>query len=132
MIQVFNEPPQGLQVAPHEPRILAAGHQIGVREIKFGEVHDKDGLMLALGAGLALPGAFGRNWDALYDVLTDPDRTPPRLALLLCDYADFRRRHPHLSQELEATLLDAQRSAAEQGRDLWLLLEEPDSDPKAW
>ncbi|PTA69008.1 barstar family protein [Deinococcus arcticus] len=132
MIQVFNEPPSGLQAAPHEPRILAAGHQIGLREVEFTHVSDKAELMLALLRGLALPGAFGHNWDALYDVLTDPGRTPPRLALLLRDYAGFRRRHPHLGRDLEAVLLDAQRHAAQQGRALWLLVEEPDSDPEAW
>ncbi|MVN86598.1 nuclease inhibitor [Deinococcus sp. HMF7620] len=131
-MQVFNEAPSGLQVAPHEPRILAAGYQIGVREVSFGQVHDKPSLMLALMSGLAITGTFGHNWDALYDVLTDPERLPDRLALLLCSYTQFRSHHPHLSLDLETALLDAQREAAAQGRQLWLLTEEADADPDAW
>jgi len=128
MIQVFNAPPDGLQPAPHDVRVLAAGYQIGVREVSFTGVHDKDSLMMAFLSGLALTERFGRNWDALYDVLTDLQSRPARLALVLCDYAEFHRRHPPLAAQLEAVLLDAQRTLAGQGRDLWLLIEERDSD----
>ncbi|AKH16084.1 barstar family protein [Deinococcus soli (ex Cha et al. 2016)] len=132
MIQVFNAPPSGLQTAPHEPRIIAAGYQIAVREIDFGTVHDKDTLMLAFLKGLALRDTFGRNWDALYDILTDPEQLSPRHALILCDYTHFKKRHPHLARELEQVLLDAQQNASEQNRSLWLLAEEPDHDPNGW
>jgi RNAse (barnase) inhibitor barstar len=132
MMQVFDERPGGIQRAPHEPRILAAGHQVSLREISFSEVEDKDSLMLAVLRGLALTDSFGRNWDALYDVLTDPEARPPRLALLLCDYLHFCRRHPHLSADLERVLLDAQNTLNAQGRQLWLLSEEPDSDTRHW
>ncbi len=132
MIQIFNEPPQGLQTAPHEPRIIAAGYQIAVREIDFGTVHDKDTLMLAFLKGLALRDTFGRNWDALYDILTDPEQFSPRYALILCDYTHFKKRHPHLARELEQVLLDAQQNASEHNRSLWLLAEEPDHDPNGW
>lgn len=128
MIQVFSAAPDGLQPAPPDLRILAAGHQIGVREVGFSAVHDKDTLMLAFLSGLGLTEHFGRNWDALYDVLTDPQAMPARLALVLCDFGRFRPRHPHLGAQLEAVLLDAQRTLAAQGRDLWLLVEARDSD----
>ncbi|UBV41563.1 barstar family protein [Deinococcus taeanensis] len=130
MIQIFNEPPQGLQTAPKEPRIIAAGYQITLREIDFGTIHDKESLMLAFLKGLGLRDTFGRNWDALYDVLTDPNQTRPRYALILCDYAHFKKRHPHLAHDVEQVLLDAQHTAAQQERQLWLLLEEPDHDLK--
>ncbi|MFC4637023.1 barstar family protein [Deinococcus hohokamensis] len=130
MMQVFGAPPDGLQLAPHDVRLLAAGHQIGVREVGFTGVRDKDTLMMAFLSGLALTERFGRNWDALYDVLTDPQARPARLALVLCDYAQFRGRHVQLGAQLEAVLLDAQRTLAAQGRALWLLIEERDSDPR--
>ncbi|BDP41383.1 nuclease inhibitor [Deinococcus aetherius] len=132
MINVFGAPPQGIQPAPHDPRIVAAGYQVAVREVDLSGVRDKDGLMLALLRGLGLSESFGRNWDALYDVLTDPGARPARFALVLCDYAHFRKRHKHLGAELEAVLLDAQRDAARQDRNLWLLAEEPDHDPRHW
>lgn len=132
MIQVFDQAPVGIQKAPHDPRILAAGYQVALREVAFSDVHDKDSLMLAMLRGLALTDNFGRNWDALYDVLTDPEARPAKLGLLLCDFEHFRRRHPRLSGELEGVMLDAQRDAAGQGRQLWLLAEELESDPKSW
>ncbi|ACO46250.1 barstar family protein [Deinococcus deserti] len=132
MIQIFNGPPAGLQVAPHDVRILAAGHQVAVREVDFSKVHDKDSLMLAFLSGLGLTDRFGHNWDALFDVLTDPASTSRRLALVLYDYARFRNRRNNLSAQLESVLIDAQRAAAEQGRDLWLLMEEADSNTRHW
>ncbi|AXG97832.1 barstar family protein [Deinococcus wulumuqiensis] len=131
MINVFAAEPEGLQQAPHEIRMLAAGHQVSVREVSLAGVRDKDGLMLAFLSGLGLTQTFGRNWDALYDVLTDPEQVSGRFALVLRDY-DSLRRHRHLCAELEGVLLDAQQAAREQGRRLWLLAEEPDSDTRHW
>lgn len=132
MIQVFSEVPQGIQTAPHELRISAAGHQVAVREVDLTHVRDKDSLMMAFLSGLALTQSFGRNWDALYDVLTDPEQVSGRFALVLRDHESFRRRNRHLGAELEGVLLDAQQAAAQQGRLLWLLAEEPDSDTRHW
>ena len=132
MINVFAEAPAGLQQAPHDIRMLAAGHQVAVREVALTGVRDKDGLMLAFLSGLGLTQSFGRNWDALYDVLTDPEGRPARFALVLCDYETFRRRNRQLSADLENVLLDAQQGAQQQGRMLWLLAEEPDSDTRHW
>lgn len=131
MINVFAAEPEGLQQAPHEIRMLAAGHQVSVREVSLAGVRDKDGLMLAFLSGLGLTQTFGRNWDALYDVLTDPEQVSGRFALVLRDYEGLRR-HRHLWAELEGVLLDAQQAAREQGRRLWLLAEEPDSDTRHW
>lgn len=132
MINVFQQAPQGIQTAPHEPRILAAGHQVAVREVDLEGVGDKEGLMLAFLRGLGLTDHFGRNWDALYDVLTDPDARPARFALVLRDYGHFQTRHRHLGPQLQQVLLDAQAEAAARGRALWLLAEEPDHDPRHW
>lgn len=130
MMNVFSQPPSGLQLAPHEPRLRAAGYQIAVREIDFSHVRDKEALMLAFLRGLALTESFGRNWDALYDVLTDRTANAnPRRALLLTDYLHFRKTRPQLAQQLEEVLLDAQRFVTEQGGALWLLTEEDEVTP---
>lgn len=126
MIQVFDEAPQGIQHAPHEARLTAAGYSVAVREVEFTDVSSKESLMLAFLSGLGLTEHFGRNWDALFDVLTDPGQFPARLALLLCDYAPFRARHASLAADLETVLLDAQAVRAREGRSLWLLVNEPD------
>jgi RNAse (barnase) inhibitor barstar len=128
VILIFDEVPHGIQVAPHDPRVIAAGYQVAVREVNFGGAHDKASVMQAFHAGLGLSQAFGRNWDALYDVLSDPEVWPAKLAVMLCDYEHFRARHARLAGELEDVLLDAQAEAARQQRRLWLLTSQPDSD----
>lgn len=132
MIHVFADAPQGIQTAPHDARILAAGHGVALREVDLTDVRDKGGLMLAFLRGLALTQNFGHNWDALYDVLTDPDARPERFALVLRDFGHFQNRHRSLAAELERALLGAQREAAAQGRSLWLLAEERESDTGHW
>lgn len=126
MIQVFDEAPSGLQAAPHDYRMIAAGYQVAVREVDLSLVRDKENLMMAFLSGLGLTQSFGRNWDALYDVLTDPGQFSARFALVLHDYPHFKKRNPKLSAELEGVLLDAQANAAQQGRQLWVLSEEND------
>ncbi|MFB9995212.1 barstar family protein [Deinococcus oregonensis] len=132
MMNVFNAAPDGIQTAPHDMRIVAAGYQVAVREVDLTRVRDKESLMLAFLRGLALTQTFGHNWDALFDVLTDPESRPPRFALVLCDYDHFRKRQVKLNAELEAVLLDAQREVMAAGRQLWVLAEEPESDPRRW
>lgn len=127
-MSIFDDPPQGIQPAPAEPRLVAAGAQVRLREVTLSAVQDKDDLMLAFANDLALNATFGRNWDALYDVLSDPDTAPPRLALVMCDYPDFERRHAKLAAELKQVLLDAQKALAGAGKALWLLSELPESE----
>ena len=127
-MSVFDDPPQGIQSAPAEPRMVAAGAQVRLREVTLSGVQDKDDLMLAFANDLALNASFGRNWDALYDVLSDPDTAPPRLALVLCDYPDFERRHAKLAAELRQVLLDAQAALAGAQKSLWLLSDLPENE----
>ena len=127
-MSIFDGPPQGIQPAPAEPRLAAAGAQVRLREVTLSAVQDKSDLMLAFANDLALDASFGRNWDALYDVLSDPDVAPPRLALVLCDYPDFERRHARLAAELRQVLLDAQNALAGAGKALWLLSDLPESE----
>ncbi|GAA5501356.1 hypothetical protein Dxin01_01088 [Deinococcus xinjiangensis] len=127
MIQVFDEVPNGIQQAPHDCRITAAGYQVALREVDLTVVRDKEALMMAFLSGLALTQSFGRNWDALYDVLTDPEQFSGRLAVVLYDYTHFKKKNAKLCAEMDGVLLDAQKAAAEEGRLLWLLAQERES-----
>ncbi|AWN23335.1 nuclease inhibitor [Deinococcus irradiatisoli] len=126
-MNLFDHPPEGIQLAPAEPRLAAAGAQVRLREVDLGRVRDKADLMLAFANDLSLGAAFGRNWDALYDVLSDPDQAPGRLALVLCDFPTFERQQPRLAAELRRVLVGAQQELASTGKSLWLLSDLPDS-----
>ncbi len=125
---LFQTAPDGLQPAPQDARTLAAGQQITTHEVELALVEDKDNLMTALVTGLGLRSTFGHNWDALYDVLTDPAELPEKSAILLRHHEQFRQRHTRLCQQLEGVLLDAQAGNREQGRQLWLLTEPRDPE----
>ena len=84
--------------------------------------------MLAFANDLTLNSSFGRNWDALYDVLSDPEAMPDKLALVLCDYPDFQRHHARLAAELSHVLQEAQNALAASGKALWLLWDLPESE----
>ncbi|MFC6591225.1 hypothetical protein ACFP81_03730 [Deinococcus lacus] len=60
--------------------------------------------------------------------------SPPfseRMALILRGYDGLLAERPRLGT-LAQVLLDAQRARAEQGAQLWLLAEEPESDLYHW
>lgn len=124
MINVFATTPSGIQPAPHDIRVLAAGYQIAVREVNLSGVRDKEALMLAFLAGLGLIQTFGRNWDALHDSLTDPEQTSDKFALMLTEYHHFKRKNSRLGKELEEVLINAQQEVAEQNRAIWILANE--------
>ncbi len=81
-------------------------------------VSSKAELMTALAQALSLPTHFGRNWDALYDLLTDLDSDS---AVILQNQPAFAQAHSSLWEPLEGVLLDAQQFLANQGVALWLL-----------
>jgi len=56
-----------------------------------GQVHGKDGFMDAVSQALALPGWFGRNWDALAECLGD---VPPSTVLVWDGWRDMALAAP--------------------------------------
>lgn len=128
MSQFFDDAPDGLQLPPQDLPEQATQARVELRELDFSDVEDKDSLMDVIVKALELGRDFGRNWDALYDVLTDPDEQPAKLALLLSGDGHLKERSPELYEDLEGVLLDAQAEAIDQGRDLWLLSEEAEVD----
>ncbi len=113
-------PPTGIQPAPDDLARFAETAGVTPLTLDLTRVDGRAELMSALARDLRLPAYFGRNWDALYDLLTDPDATPPA-AVHLLGWPDFQARHPQLAQALHDTLTDAQTSNAETGRALWVL-----------
>lgn len=86
--------------------------------LNLSGIDSKAELMAALQETLALPEHFGRNWDALYDLLTDLNTD---MALTVQEQAVFAHHHAELWEALWGVLQDAQAFLARQGVQLWLL-----------
>ncbi len=72
-----------------------------------GEIAGRDDLMDAVAEAFALPDWFGRNWDALHDVLGDPDLRNAATVLVVTDATALWREHPRLAGMLVEVWLDA-------------------------
>ncbi|MDQ2675494.1 MAG: barstar family protein [Actinomycetota bacterium] len=79
----------------------------GVVELDGGEIADRDDLMEALANALGLPEWFGRNWDALSDVLHDPELRGEAATLVVSDATALWREHPRMAGTLVEVWLDA-------------------------
>ncbi len=114
----FGAAPGGIQALSAGAAAQAAGAALTVLDLSG--VQSRSDLMDRLARDLKLPEYFGRNWDALYDVLSDADRMTPT-ALHLLGWEEFRADHPRLAAELQSTFEDAQDTLAGSGVPLWLL-----------
>lgn len=73
-------------------QVRRQGHAV----VLAGEaIPDREAFFAALAAGLHFPDYFGHNWDAVYDLLTDPGWFPNEgLVLVLNDLQRFAEQHP--------------------------------------
>ena len=113
--------PDGFQQAPADPQLLAAGAGAALRQLDLTGVDGKADLMRQLARDLTLPAHFGHNWDALYDVLSDPGAMRATV-LCLRGWATFQARHAELADTLKGVLIDAQDALAGAGIPLWVLV----------
>jgi RNAse (barnase) inhibitor barstar len=75
--------------------------------IDGGELADRDDLMEGLAGALGLPDYFGRNWDALDEMLRDPDVAIEAKVLVVSDATTFWREHPRMAGTLVEVWLDS-------------------------
>ncbi|RME59627.1 MAG: hypothetical protein D6790_10430, partial [Caldilineae bacterium] len=80
--------PSGLyrvDARPPVQEILAAARRAGWHAaiLRGDAITDKASFLDAIADGMAFPAYFGRNWDALDEVLTDPDALPEAAGYLL-------------------------------------------------
>jgi RNAse (barnase) inhibitor barstar len=113
--------PDGLHPAPADPRALADGLDAGLLTLQLDAVQGRPALMQQLSHDLKLPRHFGRNWDALYDILADPEYMEP-CVIHLVGWSDFLVREQELAARLEGVLLDAQTALADSDIPLWVLV----------
>ena len=75
--------------------------------IDGGEIAERDDLMEALATALRLPEYFGRNWDALEEVLRDPDVAIEAKVVVVADATALWREHPRMAGMLVEVWLDS-------------------------
>ncbi|WP_424952282.1 barstar family protein [Deinococcus sp.] len=112
--------PDGFQQAPADPQ-MAAGLGATLRQLDLTTVDGKAELMHRLARDLTLPAHFGRNWDALYDILADPEGMKATV-ICLKGWNDFQEKHPDLAATLKNVLLDAQTALKGADIPFWILI----------
>ena len=115
----LSEKPDGFQHAPADPVMAAAGVQASLRTIDLKAADGRAELMQQLSVGLDLPSYFGRNWDALYDLLA---QTTQPTAIQILGWKDFQKHHRELARQLKSVLIDAQNTLAAANIQLWVLV----------
>ena len=115
----LSEKPSGFQPAPADPVMAAAGVQASLRTIDLRAATGREALMQQLSVGLDLPSYFGRNWDALYDLLTE---TTQPTAIQILGWDHFQNHHRELARQLKSVLIDAQDTLAAADIRLWVLV----------
>jgi len=74
-------------------------------EIDLADVATVDDLHNLMMQRLEFPHYYGKNWDAFWDVITEPERLPHKLTLR--GWADFQQRLAEAAGQLRECLQDA-------------------------
>jgi RNAse (barnase) inhibitor barstar len=107
-----------------EPLKSAAAHaHLRYCTVDLGKAKDRATLFAELDRALALPDHFGRNWDALADVLEDRDWLGKRgIAIVLAHAAAWKKVHPHEWATLEDLLGEAAEFWKERNVAFWVFV----------
>ncbi|MDP1652897.1 MAG: barstar family protein [Rhodocyclaceae bacterium] len=117
---VFHMPLDG------ENALIAAAEQNGyfVFRVDLAKVHDKDGMLKAIGTAMAFPEWFGTNWDALLDCLADLNWRPAEGYVVILEHCDGI--HGHAEADFVQTLQVFENAASEwreQGVAFWCFVD---------
>ena len=80
---------------------------LAVVAVDGADIADRDDLMEALARALGLPDYFGRNWDALDEMLQDPDVISDVNTLVIADATALWKEHPRMAATLVEVWLDS-------------------------
>lgn len=117
------------QADTEELREAAAVNQFPCLCIDLHEVADKGGLLSVFADALHFPGHFGRNWDALADMLGELRAGDSRGLVLLLENSGRLRRHG--TDEFKTAmqvLQDASAEWAQRRRPFWTFIALPDDE----
>jgi len=105
--------------------LRAAAHTAGLRvlDVDLGGTAGKSALMETLGAALKLPSHFGRNWDALADVLQDDQWLGDHgIVAVLRNAEVFRKAHPADWEMLSDIFAESIEYWKTRHKPLWIFL----------
>lgn len=107
-----------------EPLRAAAAHAgLKLATVDLAKAKDKATLFAEIDRALALPGHFGRNWDALADVLEDRDWLGKHGRVVLLAHAGaYRKDHPTDAHMLEEILGEASEFWQERHVPFWVFV----------
>ncbi len=74
-------------------------------EVELADVQSVEQLHELLAEWLEFPHYYGKNWDAFWDIITEPYRLPHLLRFT--GWTAFQRRLPEAAQQLQELLRDA-------------------------
>ena len=105
-----------------EPLVAAAAHaHLRLDTVNLGHAKDRTALFAELDRALKLPDHFGRNWDALADVLEDRDWLGKRgRVMVITGTAVYRGDHPTDWATLEEILAEASEFWKERHVAFWV------------
>ena len=81
--------------------------------VAVSDVTSAQSLHEKLAATLGFPGYYGKNWDAFWDCITDPDQSAMPRRLLIKGFDVLQERLPREADLLRQCLLDRQREHPE-------------------
>ena len=109
----------------HADAVEAAVSHAKIRylDVDLSHADDKATLFAALATGLKLPEYFGKNFDALADVLEDRDWLGKRgCAIRLAHATHYRKTHPNDWRTLEEILSEASTFWRDRHLPFWVLV----------
>lgn len=113
---------------PRVQEILDAARRAGwhAAALRGDAITDKASFLDAIAAGMAFPAYFGRNWDALDEVLTDPDALPGAAGYLLIwdNPVKLARSQPETWRQAREVLEEAVAAWQREGKPFVVLLRE--------
>ena len=97
------------RVPEHQlPALLASAGRHGIEVHRIGELHDRADLHRRFARSWSFPGYYGRNFDALADMLSDLSwRAPATRALILGPLDALEQHDPAAADILREVLRDA-------------------------
>ncbi|MEP7329667.1 MAG: barstar family protein [Betaproteobacteria bacterium] len=107
---------------PADPLVAAAAHaHLHLDTVNLGHAKDRIALFAELDRALKLPDHFGRNWDALADVMEDREWLGKRgRVIVITGTSIYRRDHPTDWSTLEEILAEASEFWKERHVAFWV------------